>query len=466
MLHKKLCLSVLAILFVCNTYAGNRIKAYFNHPVDTSVSTGVNAVYLNSCMADTLVAYINRSRYTLDIAVYSYTQGSYANIATAVNSAYSRGVRVRWIYDSSMSNTGMALLNPAINKLSHPTTTGIMHCKFVIVDGRSSNPDDAFVWTGSPNWTTNNFNSDFNNVVIIQDSGLAHAYLGEFNHMWGDTGLVPNVALAKFGPAKSDLGRHLFTVDGNLVEVYFSPSDSTNNKIQATINTANKDLYFAMYAFTHNANASLIMSRHTGGVYVAGINDNFSHSYGPYTTFTSGLGSNFKEYTLSGIYHNKYMIVDPSDKCSDPLVLTGSHNWSLAADDDNDENTLIIHDDTLANIYYQSFRQDFISLSGSLTLQHGCTLDVEASAADRQATSFIYPNPSHGDFTIGYSLSTTQNVSISVYNSVGQKIASPVTNSLQAAGNYTIHQSLTPGLYFVHFTTGNDHHTRKICIIN
>jgi phosphatidylserine/phosphatidylglycerophosphate/cardiolipin synthase-like enzyme len=275
MTRKLIYLILIYIFVVYTSYAGNRIKVYFNKPVDVSVSTGVNAVYLNSCMADTLVAYINRSKYTLDIAVYSYTQGSYANIATAVNNAYSRGVRVRWIYDSSMSNTGVALLNPAINTLSHPTTTGIMHCKFAIIDGRSSDPDDAFVWTGSPNWTTNNFNTDFNNIVIVQDSGLAHAYLGQFNHMWGDTGLAPNVTLSKFGPAKGDLGRHLFTVDGNLVEVYFSPSDSTNNKIQATINTANKDLYFAMYAFTHNANASLIMSRHSGGVYVAGINDNF-----------------------------------------------------------------------------------------------------------------------------------------------------------------------------------------------
>src|ERR1051325_472283 len=42
------------------------IKIYFNHPVDNSVSSGVNAVYLNQSMDDTLVAYIDRANYSLD----------------------------------------------------------------------------------------------------------------------------------------------------------------------------------------------------------------------------------------------------------------------------------------------------------------------------------------------------------------------------------------------------------------
>ncbi len=47
--------------------ADNKILFYFNHPVDTTVAKEAKAVYLNHCLADTFVAYINRAKYTIDI---------------------------------------------------------------------------------------------------------------------------------------------------------------------------------------------------------------------------------------------------------------------------------------------------------------------------------------------------------------------------------------------------------------
>jgi len=64
--------------------------------------------------------------------------------------------------------------------------------------------------------------------------------------------------------------------------------------------------------------------------------------------------------------HHKYMIVDQAAPGSDPMIFTGSHNWSAAADNDNDENTLIIHDTTLSNIYYQQFVKRFVDNMGVL----------------------------------------------------------------------------------------------------
>src|SRR6187402_1723307 len=52
--------------------AGDKIKYYFNHPVDNSVSTGVNAIYLNNTIDDTLISYIKRAKYTIDVAVYHF----------------------------------------------------------------------------------------------------------------------------------------------------------------------------------------------------------------------------------------------------------------------------------------------------------------------------------------------------------------------------------------------------------
>lgn len=356
--------------------SSGRMAIYFNNPVNTAVSTGVNAVYLNDAMDDTLIAYINRAKYTLDIAQYDYNQSAgYSSIATAVNACIARGVRVRWIYDGNESNTGLALLDTAVHTLGSPTTStyGLMHNKVMILDANSSDPNDAIVSTGSTVWGLNQFNNDYNNTIYIQDSALAHAYLDHFNMMWGDTGSYPNLTLSKFGPNKTDLGRHIFHIGGKTVELYFSPSDHTDAHIQSAINSANTDLYVGMYTFTISSDANAIVTRHTVGVYTPVIVDENSTLAGSaYGILSSGLGTLLKTHTGFTIYHNKMLIVDPSNTCSDPLVLTGSHNWSNAADTKNDENTLIIHNDTIANIYYQSFHANYSDLGGTLTAIAPC----------------------------------------------------------------------------------------------
>ena len=80
------------------------------------------------------------------------------------------------------------------------------------------------------------------------------------------------------------------------------------------------------------------------------------------------------------------MIIDQGATDSDPLVWTGSHNWSAAADNDNDENTLVIHDATIANIYYQNFVKLFKDSNGVIT---GLS-SKETSGSNRL---LVYPNP-------------------------------------------------------------------------
>ncbi len=377
---KALACLLVSVVVLCSTATattGNgKIAIYFNQPVNNTVSTGVNAVYLNNSFADTIVAYINRAKYSIDIAQYDYNQSSgYANIATAVNNAALAGKKVRWIYDGSQSNTGIALLNSSVHTLASPTggAYGIMHDKFIIIDANSTNPNDAIVSTGSEDWGITQFNLVNNNIMFLQDSALAHAYLNQFNMMWGDTGITPNATLSKFGPYKTDLGQHIFNIGGKLIELYFSPADATNTHILSSINSANTDLYFGVYSFTVAADANAIVSRQTAGVYTAGIVDQYSNTGAAYPILTAGLGSNLKTFISSTLlYHNKMLIVDPSNTCSDPLVLTGSHNWTTSANTKNDENTLIIHSDTIANIYYQAFNAEFAALSGTLNTIAPC----------------------------------------------------------------------------------------------
>ncbi|MCX6230226.1 MAG: phospholipase D-like domain-containing protein [Bacteroidetes bacterium] len=435
-----------------------KIKCYFSRPVNNAVSNGSNAVYLNQLIDDTLIAYINRARHTIDIAMYSYTETSaISGIASAINNAYSNGVAVRWIYDGSSTNTSLALLDTNIKKLVSPTSAlyGIMHNKFMVIDASSTNTTEPIVWTGSTNFTAAQINTDANNVMIIQDAAVAQVYTAEFNEMWGSTGLTPNQTNAKFGPDKTDNTTHLFNVDGTAVEVYFSPTDGANTRLLQAIESAGTDLYFGIYSFTIGTDADSIASRIQNNVYVAGIMDPTSQSYTPYTTLSPIMGTNLIKDNITGLYHNKMLIVDPSAPDSDPMVLTGSFNWSVSADTKNDENLVVIHSASIANQYYQSFYQNFSDEGGTLILQTG--INTNPNPLDIS----IYPVPAK-DFITVKSNGIRIN-GIKGLNYLGQQQFSK-TNQ-QNEKEFTINVSnLSSGIYFMQLQTAKGIVVKKFIV--
>ncbi|HXB40889.1 MAG TPA: phospholipase D-like domain-containing protein [Bacteroidia bacterium] len=456
--------SLLAVLFTFVFSAGAqnpKIKCYFNHPVNTAVSTGTNAIYLNGTSADTIAAYINRAKYTVDIAQYDFTASSSSHvkiIATAVNNANTRGVVVRWIYNGSSSNSGLSLVNSAINRLASPVSSGyIMHDKFMVVDANSSNANDAILWTGSYDWSDQQATGDYNNMVIVQDQNVALAYYNEFNKMWGGTGASPVTANEKFGTAKSVSTTTSFTVNGTPVQVYFSPKDSPQSHLLNTINSANYEFAFGIYTFTDNTVATAIKTKYTGGVAGFGIEDQFSNTYTPYTTLSSSMGANFKVYTGTSIYHNKTMIVDHSHPTSDPQVFTGSYNWSSAGANTNDEGTIVIHDATIANQYYQSLCKNFTDVGGSAGVCPATTGIDNYDYAQQQVA--VYPNPSK-DFVNVKVKNASEKLKVTLSNSLGE-----IVMDKNVEGNdetsFDI-STLSPGLYFITVFRGDKTFAEKL----
>jgi phosphatidylserine/phosphatidylglycerophosphate/cardiolipin synthase-like enzyme len=451
----------------------NYIKVYFSQPVDNSYSnTGVNATYLNNTIFDTLAAYINRAKYSVDLAQYEYETWSGDPIATAVNNAYSRGVKVRFIQDGSYAskNTGVKLLNASIPVIASPTTSsyGIMHNKFVIVDEYSPDSTQSFVLTGSADWDATMSSHDYNNMIVFQSKVLARAYTHEFDIMWGDTthGGASNATASKFGPYKPNSGTHHFTIGGSLVELYFSPSDSTNNHIVKTIKSSKTELYCGMNAFSDTSDAWDIVYQKGANVYATAILDQYSS--GTYTTYTSilpkGLGSNFVGYVNANyLYHNKYVITDPSSPCYDPKVLTGSHNWTFSANTKNDENTVIVHNDTIANLYLQAFASDFKTIGGTaLTKQQTCPNGINSIDAYPSQVN-VFPNPFNGSTTLNYTLASDQKITIGIYNVMGQKVSLLVDGKMLEAGvhTYTINTCVA-GVYIIRIQEGEKMYVRKI----
>jgi phosphatidylserine/phosphatidylglycerophosphate/cardiolipin synthase-like enzyme len=355
--------------FTTASESNGDIKVYFNHPVDKSYSKGTDAIWLNQKIDDTLVAYINRTKKTIDMAIYNLNNnGMSANISTALNNAANRGVRVRVIYEGENANLGINELNSNIRTYESPQGSNykIMHNKFLVFDA-DGQPNDAIVWTGSTNLTEGQVHEDPNDVIIITDQALARAYVKEFEEMWGSSSIQPNAMKSKFGPFKSDNTPHFFNIGGKLVECYFSPSDNVNSKIKDAVETADIDIYFATMVFTRTSIAYPMLDRHDEGVYIAGIFDNVSGTSGAaYDVLKPVLDTNIIVYSSSEIMHHKYAIIDQSVHYSDPILITGSHNWSSSADNSNDENILFIHDQEIANIYFQEWAKLFAEEGGTV----------------------------------------------------------------------------------------------------
>jgi hypothetical protein len=386
--------AVLLLFFETATAQNPRIKCYFNHPVNNSISTGANAIYLNGSFPDTIAAYINRAKYSVDVCLYNFTafnNSNTAKIATAANAAVNRGVNIRWIYNgtAATNNTGLSLLSPLVQKFASPNYDSyIMHNKFMVVDVNSPDSNDAVVLTGSYNWSDQQATADYNNLVFIQSKQVCLAFYHEFNKMWGGTSLTPNAANAAFSTFKTASGLTQFNVDGTLVEVYFSPKDALNTRLQSSIQTAEHGLFFGVYTFTDNTTANLIKNKYLQGLFVRGIMDDFSQPFNAYSTLAPVLGSDMLLFSGSNSYHSKTMLVDPLNPYSDPMVFTGSYNWTTQGTVSNDENVVVIHDAAIANQHYQSMCRDFTELGGIACVAPPCPSGTFAIASSVKGSSY------------------------------------------------------------------------------
>jgi phosphatidylserine/phosphatidylglycerophosphate/cardiolipin synthase-like enzyme len=387
--------------FATISNSGGDIKVYFNNPVDITYSKGVDAVYLPETIDDTLIRYIERAKYSIDFTIYNFNNDGISNISYALKEAANRGVDVRVIGCGTTNNSGIdELIGSAVHLLIGPDANhrdGIMHNKFIVFDAESTNPYDPIVWTGSTNFTDGQINLDANNVIIIQDQSLARTFKIEFEEMWGSDNNNANAGNARFGSTKKNNTPHEFIINNKRVECYFSPTDGVNSQIVNTINTADNDMSIATMLITRTEMATAIANRKSAGVATNVITNNQSgNSTAVNDILNAALNVHYTNDSISGgILHNKYMIVDQDAPASDPLVLTGSHNWSASADNINDENTVVIHDATIANIYYQNFAKRFVDNLGVLFEITGpptAVNDIAETGTDQLITISVLDN--------------------------------------------------------------------------
>jgi len=135
------------------------------------------------------------------------------------------------------------------------------------------------------------------------------------------------------------------------VETYFSPDDGTANEIIDLIESADKSIYFLAFSFTSDPIAAALIEKAAQGVVVSGIFEEsqyHSNRGGEYDNLRSA-GLDVRLDGNSKNMHHKVFIID------EQIVITGSYNFSRSAEERNDENTLIIYNAEVAELFLTEF---------------------------------------------------------------------------------------------------------------
>lgn len=130
-------------------------------------------------------------------------------------------------------------------------------------------------------------------------------------------------------------------------KVYFSPEGGTQQAIIDQINGAKRSIFVQAYSFTNKDIVKALVEANKRGVDVFIVLDK-SNKTDKYSV--ADLLDHFGISTYiddkHAIAHNKIMIVDKE------TVITGSYNFTSAAEHKNAENTLIIKSGDLADAYF------------------------------------------------------------------------------------------------------------------
>lgn len=249
---------------------------------------------------------------------------------------------------------------------------GLGHNKFVVLV-RKQGQVPIKVWTGSTNWAATGLCTQANNGLLLNKEDVARKYYDQW-HLLADAGddFTPELVGANARSPHS----------AGDVDVWFTRVRGKSKKnttpaidIQALINAVNGAKSMILYVMFQPGPEPLttILSR-AGTVYVRGVVstvsgdneekftlagiDTKSQEYETALVQPEGIVKTFsawiREVTRAqflypfqapaighAITHSKMIVIDPfSDDCK---VITGSHNFSGSASEQNDDNFVVVH---------------------------------------------------------------------------------------------------------------------------
>lgn len=134
------------------------------------------------------------------------------------------------------------------------------------------------------------------------------------------------------------------------VELCFTPPSGCSAVIEGQISKATSSIYVQAYGMTSPTIVDALINAHKRGVKVRILLDksNLKDKWSKRSLLVDA-GVDVGIDKVSGIAHNKIIIIDQQ------IVITGSFNFTRAADSRNAENLIIINDKSIANEYLQNW---------------------------------------------------------------------------------------------------------------
>ncbi len=316
----------------------DKIKVFFNDPPDTKNIDIELANFIDSASVSVIAHFYQINRQcVIDAFIRATKRLGSKNVKIITESKYYTSKKFVPFY-AQLEAAGIVIVT---DMSDGSKGSGECHNKFCVVDSKK-------VWTGSYNTTDNNTVKDHNNALILDSTDAAAIYTEEFSTMYDQL---------SFGSKKSPVrSKHKFSIDSVEVEIYFSPADDVNGIIAQYIRNAMTTISFVIFAFTDDNIEDALITRHKAGVLVRGMCDDLSaggKSSGFYTLMNHDMNIK-KDSNPRSQLHHKFIAFD-HESDTNAVVITGSHNYTKAANTKNDENIVIIHDKYYAQLYFNEF---------------------------------------------------------------------------------------------------------------
>jgi len=299
-----------------------------------------------------LVAAIDRTRYTLDIALYNL---QFEDTIAAMLRAKQRGVKVRVIFDyehvyPQAGKQIMDVINSGLETriMKGRGGSGAMHCKYALFD-------KSLLETGSANWSNLAEASSYENMMFVADPHIVQGYGENFDWMWAQARPYNQQTAPAAAPSAPPADRFPSVKfnGASLPNYVFSPRGGTTDAMAKALDAAKKEVDVAMFAFTSRPLFDALKRAAARGVRVKLLLHIKSSFPFKDEAKASGMTVHYKGgRTEYGIMHNKFAVLD------DALLINGSFNWSATAEDINTENTIFT---TVPN-YVQPFKAEFEKL--------------------------------------------------------------------------------------------------------
>lgn len=253
------------------------------------------------------------------------------------------------------------------------------HNKFLIRTDKNGKPVSC--WTGSTNWAPTGLCTQVNNGLLIEDPEVAQVYLDQWHALKDAQSAFPKPFVAGNSKPKP-VGEEVPGTTRSVVWFSRTNKGADLDALKAEVEKAREGILFLMFMPGATGLFSTVSARSAEpNLYVRGVVselplgrddpsavdvnliDGREHTSlhldiiqpeGVKHPFASFAEEVTRKQFLSGvghaIIHSKVVVIDPFS--ADPVVITGSHNFSISASQKNDENFIIVRGDhELAEAY-------------------------------------------------------------------------------------------------------------------